>query len=184
MKTMTTTVQPDTIEATIRRQLTDSLESAARKAGHSLVKKYISTEIGNGFAVVTAPIAREDAPTEKELSNGVDLLYAYVSLFDAKQLKPGFYLVRVKTSGFNFKEGVVVSFIDQQGKVVATLKGTAATIRPADGRGSDEVALRRVRIYGEVCGRKKCFTFTRHGFGDWEFGCTNAQTGQTIDCLQ
>lgn len=171
------------LDAPIRRQLSDSLESTAKQAGYSIVKEYLSCEIGNGFAVVTAPIARDDVPTEKELSKGVDLLYSYVSLPEAKKLKPGFYRIRIATSGFNFKDGVKVSFVNQEGKTVYSFQGKAApSPKGSQAPSSDEFVVRTIRVYGEICGRKKCFTFTRHGFGDWTFACTDRSTGQVIDC--
>jgi hypothetical protein len=181
---MSTSMKPVSLDASIRNHISDSLERAAKEAGYTLVRKYLSCEVGDGFTIVTAPIAREEVPTEKELSTGVDLLYSYVAIPDAKKLKPGFYRIRIATSGFNFKQGVKVSFLNSEGKAVYSFQGKAApSTKENQTPNPDEFVARTIRVYGEVCGRKKCFTFTRHGFGDWTFACTDARTGQVIDCF-
>lgn len=165
------------VDASVRKQPFAALERAAKEAGHKLAKDFRTCELADGNAVVTAPIARADMPSEAELTAGVDLLYAYVALPEMKKLKPGFYLIRIATSGFDFAKGVRVAFIDAKGKSAHSLQGSARLRTPGAAAGNV------VPYDGKVCGRKKCFHWHRVGWGDWEFGCTDTR-GNTVDCMQ
>ena len=170
-------------DASIRSKPLAALQGAAKAAGHKLLAEHLTCEIGSGFAIVTAPIARKDIPTEKELTKGFDLLYAYLSLPDLKKVKPGFYIIRVATAGYNFKAGATVTFVDAQGKTVHTIQGKSAplakggqkTASVGSAGGSTPVP------FGKICGSKKCFVWTRNGFRDWEWGCED-HNGNTINC--
>jgi len=181
---MATSTKPADAEASIRSKPLATIQGAAKAAGHKLLAEHLTCEIGPGFAVVTAPIARAAIPTEKELTKGFDLMYAYLSLPDLKKVKPGFYIIRVATPGYNFKDGVKVSFVDAQGKTVHTIQGTSAplakgsrkTASAGSAGGSTPVT------YGKICGSKKCLVWKRIGFGKWEWGCEDGN-GNTINCL-
>src|SRR5215204_5880314 len=154
--TMATSTKPVDADASIRSKPLATSQGAAKAAGHKLLDEHLTCEIGSGFAVVTAPIARAAIPTEKELTKGFDLLYAYLSLPDLKKVKPGFYIIRVATPGYNFKDGVKVSFVDAQGKTVHTIQGKSAPLakgsrKTASAGGSTPVT------YGKICGSKKCW---------------------------
>jgi hypothetical protein len=70
MKTASATAGLDKV---IRAQLADSLASAAKEAGLSLLIDQLTCDLGKGFTILAAPITRSEAPTEKELSKGVGL---------------------------------------------------------------------------------------------------------------
>ena len=163
-----------------KKQLADSLERQATAAGQTIVKESLTCEIGTGLHVVTAAIKRDQLPTEKEITAGVDLLYAYVSVADQRAVPPGFYRLRLAIPGYEKSGDVKVSFIDTKGKIVHTLtgKGRPRALKP----GTDDATLRKLRVEVSVCGRKKCFNLTRNGFLDWEWGCTDAN-GNTINCI-
>ena len=173
------------VPALIRKPLADALERSAKAAGYSIASEYVTCEMGLGFTVLTAPIARDDVPTGNELSRGVDLLYAYVAFREDERLKPGFYVIRIATSGFNFKAGVKVSFVDPGGKTVHALQAKSKALARGKWNESptfDEFAVRSFTS-GERCGRTKCFTWTRKGFLDWEWGCTDKNTGAVVNCV-
>jgi len=163
--------------AAFKKQLADSLERSAKSAGQTIVKESITCEMGIGLQVVTAPIHRDDLPTEKEITTGFDLLYAYVSINGQHALPAGYYRIRLALPGYEKKGDVKVSFIDANGKMVHSLtgKGRPRPLKPAND--DIEVTIRTTR-----CGRKKCFTITRNGFLSWEWGCQDLN-GNEINCL-
>ena len=59
--------------AAFKKQLADSLERSAKSAGQTIVKESLTCEIATGLQVVTAAIQRDDLPTEKEITAGVDM---------------------------------------------------------------------------------------------------------------
>ena len=166
--------------AAFKKQLADSLERSARTAGHTIVKESLTCEIASGLQVVTAPIHRDELPTEKEITAGVDLLYAYVSIANQRAVPAGFYRLRVALPGYEKSGDVKVSFIDANGKSVHTVtgKGAPRRFKPGD----DDTGIGTLPVEVRMCGRKKCFNITRHGFLDWEWGCTDLN-GNTINCL-
>jgi len=165
--------------AAFKKQLADSLERSAKSAGQTIVKETLTCEIANGLQVVTAAIRRDELPTEKEITAGVDLLYAYVSINGQRAVPAGFYRIRLALPGYDKKGDVKVSFIDAKGKIVHSLMGTG---RPRSPRpGTDDAVFRRLRIEVDVCGRKRCFHIERNGFLDWEWGCTDLD-GNSINC--
>ena len=166
--------------AAFKKQLADSLERSAKSAGQTIVKESLTCEIANGLQVITAPIQQDELPTEKEITSGVDLFFAYVSIDRQRALPPGFYRIRLAIPGYEKSGDVKVSFIDTKGKIVHTLtgKGRPRPLKP----GADDATLRNLRVEVSICGRKKCFNLTRNGFLDWEWGCTDAN-GNTINCV-
>ena len=172
-------------DALIKKQVVETLERSAKGAGYSLVTEYATCEMGFGFALLTAPIAREETPTDKELTKGIDLLYAYVAFPGDEKLKPGFYVIRIATSGYDFKAGAKVSLVDSDGKIVRSVQATTKPLGkgPVKGNpGFDEFAVRSINE-GEVCGRKKCFHWKRIGLLTWEIGCTDGPGGNVVNCL-
>jgi hypothetical protein len=135
--------------------------------------------MATGLQVVTAAIQRDELPTEKEITAGVDLLYAYVSINGQRAVPAGFYRIRLALPGYDKKGDVKVSFIDSKGKSVHSLTATGRPRSPKPG--TDDAVLRKLRIEVDVCGRKKCFHIERNGFLDWEWGCTD-QNGNTVAC--
>jgi hypothetical protein len=166
--------------AAFKKQLGESLERSAKSAGHTIVKESMTCEIATGLQVVTAVIQRPQLPTEKEITAGVDLLFAYVSIDGQRALPAGFYRIRVALPGYEKSGDVKVSFIDAKGKNVHTLtgKGTPRRFTP----GTDDTDIGTLPIEAFICGPKKCFNIKRKGFLDWEWGCTDL-SGNTINCL-
>ena len=166
--------------AAFKRQLADSLERSAKSAGQTIVKESLSCEIGIGLQVVTATLKRDELPTEKEITAGVDLLYAYVSIDGQRALPAGYYRIRLALPGYEKSGDVKVSFIDTKGQIVHSLtgKGTPRRFKP----GTDDTSIGTLPVEMRMCGRKKCFNITRNGFLDWEWGCTDL-AGNTINCL-
>jgi hypothetical protein len=173
MKTSTKPVGLDTI---IRQQLADALVSAAKEQGLSLLEGQLTCDLANGFTILAAPIARTETPTEKELTDGVGLIYAYLSHAESKELPAGFYTIRMATGGYNFKDGSVkISFIDAKGKTAYSFKGATAELRKGAGQSTpspEDFAVRSV-THGMVCGSRKCFKWDRVGWGKWEYGCVD-----------
>ena len=165
--------------AAFKKQLADSLERSAKSAGQTIVKESMTCEIGIGLQVVTAPLKREELPTEKEITAGVDLLYAYVSIDGQRALPAGFYRIRLALPGYEKSGDVKVAFIDSKGKTVHSLigKGKPRRVKP----GPDDASVMALRLRVTVCGRKKCFYIDRHGLFDWTWGCTD-KDGEQINC--
>jgi hypothetical protein len=166
--------------AAFKKQLADSLERSAKAAGQTIVKESLTCEIAIGLQVVTAPIKREQLPTEKEITAGVELLYAYVSIDNQRALPPGFYRIRLALPGYEKGGAVKVSFLDANGKTVHSLTGQGQPRRFKPG--SDDTNIADLPVVAMLCGRKKCFNITRNGFRDWEWGCTDLN-GNVINCL-
>ena len=166
--------------AAFKKQLADSLERTAKSAGQTIVKETLTCEMAIGLQVVTAALKREELPTEKEITAGVDLLFAYVSIDGQRALPPGYYRIRLAIPGYEKSGDVKVSFIDAKGKTVHSLtgKGRPRRLKP----GTDDATLRTFNPSVTVCGRKKCFNIKRNGFLDWEWGCED-QNGNTINCV-
>lgn len=166
--------------AAFKKQLADSLERSAKSAGQTIVKESLTCEIATGLQVVTAAIQRDELPTEKEITAGVDLFYAYVSINGQRALPAGFYRIRLAIPGYEKSGDVKVSFIDAKGKAVHSLTGTGTPRRhkPA----TDDTTIGTLEVRMSVCGRKRCFNITRNGFLDWEWGCTDTN-GNTINCV-
>lgn len=166
--------------AAFKKQLADSLERSAKSAGQTIVKETLTCEIATGLQVVTAAIRRDELPTEKEITAGVDLLFAYVSIDNQRAIPAGHYRIRVALPGYEKKGDVKVSFIDTKGKLVHSLtgKGTPGRFKP----GTDDATIRSLTILVSVCGRKKCFNLKRNGFLDWTWDCTD-QNGNVINCV-
>ena len=166
--------------AAFKKQLADSLERQARAAGQTIVKESITCEMATGLQVITAALKWEELPTEKEITTGVDLFYAYVSIDGQRTLPPGYYRIRLALPGYEKRGDVKVSFIDANGKAVHSLtgKGKPRRLRP----GTDDANITTLSLRASVCGRKKCFNITRNGFLDWDWGCTDSD-GNTINCL-
>jgi len=166
--------------AAFKKQLAESLERSAKSAGHTIVKESLTCEIGIGLQVVTAALHRDELPTEKEITAGVDLLFAYVSIDGQRALPAGYYRIRLALPGYEKKGDVKVSFIDAKGNNVHSLTGKG---RPRISKpGTDDTNIGTPTFRSTHCGRKKCFNITRHGFLDWEWGCTDLN-GNTINCL-
>lgn len=165
--------------AAFKKQLAESLERSAKSSGQTIVKESITCEMATGLQVVTAAIQRDELPTEKEITAGVDLFFAYVSIANQRALPAGFYRIRLALPGYDKKGDVKVSFIDGKGKTVHTVtgKGAPRSLNP----GTDDATVRKLTIKVSVCGRKKCFNLTRNGFFDWEYGCTDSN-GNTVSC--
>ena len=166
--------------AAFKKQLADSLERSAKSAGQTIVKESLTCEIATGLQIVTAALKRDELPTEKEITAGVDLLYGYVSVAEQRRLPAGFYVIRVALPGYEKKGDVKVTFIDAKGKAVHSLtgKGKPRSLKP-DPDTNDDL---NVTPFYTVCGRKRCFYIERNGFGDWEWGCTDKQ-GREINCI-
>ena len=166
--------------AAFKKQLADSLERSAKAAGQTIVKESLTCEIAIGLQVVTAGIRRDELPTEKEITSGVDLLFAYVSIDGQRALPAGFYRIRLAIPGYEKSGDVKVSFVDAKGKIVHSLmgKGTPRRFTP----GTDDTSIGTLPVEAMICGRKKCFNIKRNGFLDWEWGCTDL-SGNTINCL-
>ena len=166
--------------AAFKKQVAESLERSAKAAGQTIVKESLTCEIAAGLQVVTAPIHREELPTEKEITAGVDLLFAYVSIEGQRAVPAGYYRIRLALPGYEKSGDVKVSFIDAKGKIVHTLtgKGTPRRFKP----GTDDTGIGDPPVEVRMCGRKKCFNIKRNGFLDWEWGCTDL-SGNTINCL-
>lgn len=182
---MTPAVKTMDVEAAIRKQFADDFARAAKEAGYRIVREYLTCELGNGHTVLTAPIARDEAPNDKELTKGVDLLFAYVSKFASGKLAPGYYTIKLATSGYDFEEGVKVSFVNAKGATVHSFPARAK--RLGKGKfgampGLDESGTRTV-WNGRVCGRKKCFAWKRIGFLEWELGCVDKETEAVVNCV-
>lgn len=163
--------------AAFKKQLADSLERSAKSAGQTIVKETITCEIAASFQVVTAALKRDELPTEKEITAGIDLLYGYVSIGEQRALPPGFYRIRVALPGYEKKGDVKVTFIDAKGKAVHSLTGKGRP-RSLD-QDRDDL---NITPYYQICGRKRCFNIDRNGFGDWEWGCTD-KDGKQINCI-
>ena len=166
--------------AAFKKQLADSLERSAKSAGQTIVKESLTCEIATGLQVVTAPIHRDELPTEKEFTTGIDLLFAYVSIDGQRALPAGHYRVRLAFPGYEKSGDVKVSFIDTKGKIVHSLtgKGKPRRVKP----GTDETQITTFRLEISVCGRKKCFHMDRNGFLDWDWYCTD-RDGNAINCV-
>ena len=165
--------------AAFKKQLADFLERNAKSAGQTIVKESLSCEIATGLQVVTATLKREELPTEKEITTGVDLFYGYVSIDGQRVLPPGFYRIRLALPGYDKSGDVKVSFIDAKGKNVHSLtaKGKPRRIKPGTDNENIEVSVRM-----SICGSKKCFNIKRTGFRDWEWGCTDLN-GNVVSCI-
>ena len=166
--------------AAFKKQLADSLERSAKSAGQIIVKESLTCEISAGLQVVTAVLKRNELPTEKEFTAGIDLLYAYVSIDRQTALPAGYYRIRLAIPGYEKKGEVKVSFVDAKGKSVHTLlgKGTPRRFTPGD----DDTNIGTLPVEARICGPKKCFNIKRTGFLEWEWGCTDLN-GNTINCL-
>jgi len=166
--------------AAFKKQLAESLERSAKSAGQTIVKESLTAEIATGLQVVTAAIHRDELPTEKEITAGVDMLFGYVSIEGQQALPAGFYRIRLALPGYEKKGHVKVSFIDAKGKSVYSLtgKGAPRRLKPA----TDDSSLRTFTYETSICGRKRCLKLKRNGFLDWEWGCTNVN-GQVINCV-
>jgi hypothetical protein len=166
--------------AAFKKQVAESLERSAKSSGQTIVKESLTCEMAMGSTIVAAAIQRDDLPTEKEFTAGIDLMYAYVSIDGQRALLPGYYRIRLSIPGYEKSGDVKVSFIDGKGKLVHSLVGTGKPriLKPDtddDSIGSPGVEMR-------ICGRKKCFNIHRNGFLDWDWGCTDL-SGNTINCL-
>ena len=166
--------------AAFKKQLADSLERSAKSAGHVIVKESLTCEIAMGLQVVTAAIHRDELPTEKEITAGVDLLYAYVSVNNQNAVPAGYYRIRVAFPGYDKKGDVKVSFIDTKGNSIHSLtgKGTPRRFKP----GTDDTNIGTLPVVMSFCGSKKCFFIKRNGFLNWDWGCTDLN-GNMINCL-
>ena len=163
--------------AAFKKQVADWFERGAKSAGQTIVKESLTCEIATGLQVVTAVLQRDEVPAEKEITAGIDLLYAYVSIDRQRALPPGFYRIRVAIPGYEKSGDVKVSFIDSNGKIVHSLtgKGRPRPLKP----GTDDV---NITVRMSACGRKKCFNIKRVGFRDWEWGCTDLD-GNVVSCI-
>lgn len=166
--------------AAFKKQLADSLERSAKSAGQTIVKESLTCEISTSLQVMTAAIHRDELPTEKEITAGVDLLFAYVSIEGQRALPAGFYRIRLALPGYEKSGDVKVSFIDTRGKTVHTLTGKGAPRRFKPG--SDDSSIGTLPVEARMCGRNKCFHITRHGFLNWDWGCTDLN-GNQVNCL-
>lgn len=165
--------------AAFKKQLADFLERNAKTAGQTIVKETLTCEIAMGLQVVTATLKREELPTEKQITAGVDLFFGYVSIDGQRALPPGFYRIRLALPGYEKSGDVKVSFIDAKGKNVHSLTGRGKPVRFQPGADETDIT---VSVRMGVCGRKKCFNIKRTGFRDWEWGCTDLD-GNTISCI-
>ena len=164
--------------AAFKKHLADSLERSAKSAGQTIVKESLTCEIAPGFQVLTAGIRRDELPTEKEITTGVDLFFAYLSIDGQRALPAGHYRIRLALPGYEKKGDVKVSFVDAKGKTVHSLtgKGTPRRLKPA----TDDVNI--TVFTTRICGRKKCFQVKRVGFLEWEWGCTDPD-GNAMSCI-
>ena len=129
---------------------------------------------------MTALLKRDEVPTEKEITAGVDLLFAYVSIDGQSALPAGFYRIRVAFPGYETKGDVKVSFVDTKGKIVHSLTGKGRPGRVK--QGTDDTNITTLRYERYICGNKRCLHIKRNGFGDWEWGCTDLN-GNVINCV-
>ena len=166
--------------AAFKKQLGESLERSAQSAGQTIVKEALTCEIGIGSQVLTATLQRKELPTEKEITAGVDLMYAYVSIDGQSALPAGYYRIRLAIPGYEKSGDVKVSFIDTEGKSVHSLTGKGRPRRLRPGAADDNLGSPGVVM--SLCGHSKCFHIKRNGFLDWEWGCTDLG-GHTINCL-
>lgn len=166
--------------AAFKKQLADSFERSAKSAGQTIVKESLTCEIATGSQVMTAAIHRDELPTEKEITAGVDLLFAFVSIEGQRAVAPGFYRIRLALPGYDKKGNVKVSFIDAKGKSVHTLtaKGTPRRLKSA----TDNATVMTITYETSICGRKRCLKLKRNGFLNWEWGCTDTN-GTVINCI-
>ena len=165
--------------AAFKKQLADSLERSAKSAGQTIVKESFTCEIASNLQVMTATIPRDELPTEKEITAGVDLFFAYVSIDGQRALPPGYYRIRLALPGYEKKGEVKVSFVDSKGKIVHTMTGhgTPSRLKPS----TDDAVVRTITVHVSVCGRRKCFNLNRNGFLDWDWGCTDPD-GNAVNC--
>ncbi|MCU1263798.1 MAG: hypothetical protein JWM21_116 [Acidobacteria bacterium] len=173
---MMTSTKPAALDAVIRKQLADSLEHAAKDAGLSLLLDQLTCDLGNGFTILSAPIAHAEGLTAQELSKGTGLVYAYLAHAESRELPAGFYTIRVATSGYDFSEGTLkISFVDAQGKTAYSFAGESAQLRkgPEQSAPTPEEFAARSLGHGRICGSRKCFKWDRVGPGKWEFGCSD-----------
>lgn len=168
--------------AAFKKQLADSLERSAKTAGQTIVKESITCEIGTGLQVVTAALQRDELPTEKELTAGIDLLFAYVSIDGQRAVPAGHYRIRVALPGYEKSGDVKVSFIDTKGKIVHSLTGKGKPRRLKPGTDESNITPFTLTVDIIVCGRKRCFNIGRDGFLDWDWYCTD-RNGNMINCL-
>lgn len=166
--------------AAFKKQLADSLERSAASGGQTIIKESLTCEMGIGLQVVTAPLTRNELPSEQEFTAGVDLFYAYISIDNQRALPPGYYRIRLAIPGYEKSGEVKVSFVDAKGEIVHSLTGTGQPRRLEPGADDADIGDLSVRM--TVCGSKRCFTIKRNGFRDWEWGCTDLN-GNTINCL-
>ena len=166
--------------AALKKHVADSLERTAKSAGHTIIKETLTSEISNGVQIVTAALKRDELPTEKEFTAGVDLMYAYVSIGGQRSLPAGYYRIRLAIPGYEKKGDVKVSFIDAKGKTVHSLtgKGKPRRFKP----GEDDTSIGEPTVRLSICGRKKCFNIKRTGFLEWEWGCTDLD-GDLVSCI-
>ncbi|HEU4434683.1 MAG TPA: hypothetical protein VFR51_14965 [Pyrinomonadaceae bacterium] len=165
--------------AAFKKQLADSLERSAKSAGQTIVKESFTCEIAPNLQVMTAAIQREELPTEKEITTGVDLFYAYVSIDGQRALPAGHYRIRLALPGYEKKGEVKVSFVDAKGKIVHTITGQGAPSRLKPR--TEDAVIRTITVSVSVCGRKKCFNVNRNGFLDWTWGCSD-RDGNVVAC--
>jgi len=165
--------------AAFKKQLADSLERSAKSAGQTIVKESFTCEIAPNLQVMTAAIQRDELPTEKEITTGVDLFFAYVSIDGQKVLPPAHYRIRLALPGYDKKGEVKVSFVDSKGKIVHTItgQGSPRRLRPR----TEDAVVRTITVSVSVCGRKKCFNLDRNGFLDWTWGCSD-RDGNVVAC--
>ena len=166
--------------AAFKKQLAESLERSARSAGQTIVKESMTCEITAGLQVVTAPLQREQLPTEKEITAGVDLFYAYVSIEGQRALPAGYYRIRLALPGYEKSGDVKVSFVDAKGKIVHSLTGQGTPRHFKSGDSHDTVGT--LPVEARMCGRNKCFHINRKGFLDWDWGCTDL-SGNQVNCI-
>jgi hypothetical protein len=164
--------------AAFKKQLADSLARSAESGGQTIVRESLTCEIGIGLQVVTAALKRDELPSEKEITAGVDLFYAYISIDNQRALPPGYYRIRLAIPGYEKSGDVKVSFVNARDEVVHSLTGEGAPRRLDPG--TDDVATLTMRT--SICGSRRCFTIKRNGFLDWDWGCTDLN-GNTINCL-
>ena len=166
--------------AAAKKQLAESLERSAKSAGQTIVKESLTVEMGNGLQVLTAALKRDALPTEKQMTTGFDLMYAYVSIDGQKALPAGYYRIRLAIPGFEKSGDVKVSFIDAAGKSVHSLtaKGKPRSFKPGTG-GDGNIGSTPVPM---ICGPKRCLNIKRNGFLDWEWYCTD-RDGKLINCF-
>jgi len=184
MTTTSTSTQPAALDGVIRKKLAELLAHAAKEAGHSLLMEQLTCDLGKGFTIVSAPIARAEGIGEQDLTQGANLVFGYFSHAENKQIPPGFYTIRVATRGYDFNEGTVkLSLVDAHGKTAYSFAGQAAQLKRGPGQSAptpEEFAARSLG-HGMICGSRKCFKWDRVGRGKWEFGCTDL-SGNSVNC--